>query len=109
MPSYGNLISRSHIIYDCHSLLKRTPGNIQHFKRSNYYIMTATIENPCYNGIDVAFKKLNITSHDINKSIPSSDEMLLFKPKIVQAINFVREKKECPDLISIYARTKFIV
>ena len=38
--------------------------------------MTATIENPCYNEIDVAFKKLNITSHDINKSIPSSDEML---------------------------------
>ena len=71
--------------------------------------MTATIENPCYNKIDVAFKKLNITSNDINKSIPSSDEMLLFKPKILQAINFVREKKKRPDLISIYARTKFIV
>ena len=37
--------------------------------------MTVTIENPFYNEIDVAFKKLNITSHDINESIPSSDEI----------------------------------
>ena len=56
-------------------LLERTRGNIQNFKRTNYYIMTVTIENPFYNEIDVAFKKLNITSHDINESIPSSDEM----------------------------------
>ena len=43
--------------------------------------MAATIENPSYNEIDVAFKKLNITSHDINETTPSSDEILLFKPK----------------------------
>ena len=39
--------------------------------------MTVTIENPIYNEIDVAFKKHNITSHDINESIPSSDEIIL--------------------------------
>ena len=55
--------------------------------------MTVTIENPSYNEIDVAFKKRNITSHDINESIPSSDEMLLFKPKILQAIKFVFKNK----------------
>ena len=64
--------------------------------------MTVAIENPSYNEIDVAFKKLNITSHDINESIPSSDEILLFKPKILQAIKFIREKKKRPDLNSIY-------
>ena len=52
--------------------------------------MTVTIENPIYNEIDVAFKKHNITSHDINESIPSSDEILLFKPKISRAIKFIR-------------------
>ena len=41
------------------------------------------VYNPSYNEIDVAFKKLNITSHNINESIPSSDEILLFKPKIL--------------------------
>ena len=55
-----------------------------------------------YNEIDVAFKKLNITWHDINESIPSSDEILPFKPKILQAIKFIREKKKRPDLNSIY-------
>ena len=64
--------------------------------------MTATIENPTYNEIDVAFKKLNITSNDINESIPSSDEILLFKPKILQAIKFIRENKKRQDLNSIY-------
>ena len=64
--------------------------------------MTVTIENPSYNETDVAFKELNITSHDINESIPSSDEILLFKPKILQAIKFIREKKKRPDLNSIY-------
>ena len=47
-------------------------------------------------------KKLNITSHNINESIPSSDEILLFKPKIPRAIKFIREKKKRPDLNSIY-------
>ena len=64
--------------------------------------MTATIENPSYIEIDVTFKKLYITSHDINESIPSSDEILLFKPKILQAIKFIREKKKRPNLNSIY-------
>ena len=52
--------------------------------------MTVTTENRSYNEIDVAFKNLNITSHDINESIPSSDEILLFKPKISRAIKFIR-------------------
>ena len=58
-------------------LLERTRGNIQNFKRTNYYIMTVTIENPFYNEIDIAFKKINITSHHINESILSSNEILL--------------------------------
>ena len=66
--------------------------------------MTVTIENPSYNEIDVAFKNLNITSHYINESIPSSDEILLFKSKILQAIKFIREKKKRLDLNSIYER-----
>ena len=64
--------------------------------------MTATIENPSYNEIDIAFKKLNITSHDFNESIPSSDEILPFKPKILQAIKFISKKKKRPDVNSIY-------
>ena len=56
--------------------------------------MTVTIENPSYNEIDVALKKRNITSHDNNESIPSLDEILLVKPKILQAIKFIREKKK---------------
>ena len=64
--------------------------------------MTVTIENPSYNEIDIALKKLNITSHDNNKSIPSLDEILLVKPKILQAIKFIREKKKRPDVNSIY-------
>ena len=55
--------------------------------------MTVTIENPSYE-IDVALKKRNITSHDNNESIPSLDEILLVKPKILQAIKFIREKKK---------------
>ena len=51
---------------------------------------------------DVTFKKLNITSsRDINESIPSSDVILLLKPKIYQAIKFICEKKKRPDLNSI--------
>ena len=63
--------------------------------------MTVTIENRSYNEIDVAFRNLNIRSHDINKFIPSSEEILLFTPKILQAIKFIREKKKRPDLNSI--------
>ena len=63
--------------------------------------MTVAIENRSYNEIHVAFKNLNITSHDINESILSSDEILLFKPKILQTIKFIREKKKRPDLNSI--------
>ena len=64
--------------------------------------MTPRIKNPSYNEIDVSFKNLNITSHDINESVPSPDEILLFKPKILQAIKFIREMKKRPDLNSIY-------
>ena len=72
------------------------------FNQSNYYIMSETRENPFYTGIDVAFKKLNITSHDINESVPSSDEILLFTSKILQAVKFILEKKKRPDVNSIY-------
>ena len=41
-------------------------------------------------------------SHDIYKSIPSSEEILLFKPKILQAIKFICKKKKRTDLNSIY-------
>ena len=64
--------------------------------------MTATTENPSYNEIDVAFKNLNISSHDINETIPSSDEILLFKPNIPQAMKYIREKKKHSDLNSIH-------
>ena len=64
--------------------------------------MTAAIENPSYNEINVAFKKLNIPSHDINESIPSSDEILLLKPKVLQAIKFIREKQKRQDVNSTY-------
>ena len=64
--------------------------------------MAAMIENPSYNEIDSAFKKLIIRSHDIKESIPSSDEIFLFKPKMLQGIKFIRKKKKRPDLNFIY-------
>lgn len=50
------------------------------------------IEKPFYTEIDVAFKSLNIKSSNIIESVSSSDEILLFKPEILQAIKFVGEK-----------------
>ena len=59
------------------------------------------IEKPFYTEIEVAFKSVNIKSSNIIESFSSSDEILLFKPKILQTIKFVREKKKCPDVNSI--------
>ena len=61
--------------------------------RSNY-IVNAAIKNLSHNEIDTAFKKLNISSKDINKNESiTSDELYLFKPNILQAIEYIREKK----------------
>ena len=43
-------------------------------------MMTAMIDNQFSTDLDVAFKKLNIMSHDINESVPSSDGIYLFRP-----------------------------
>ena len=69
--------------------------------------MNAIIKNPSFNEIDGAFKNLNITSlvKIKNESI-TSDELLLFKPKILQAIDYIREKRKCPDTNAISLRKK---
>ena len=43
-------------------------------------MMTAMIDNQFSTDLDVSLKKLNIMSHDINESIPSSDGIYLFRP-----------------------------
>ena len=51
--------------------------------------------------MDVAFKKLNITSPDKTESV-TADEPLLLKPKIKQAIDYIRNKRKNPDENAIY-------
>ena len=69
--------------------------------------MNAAIKNPSYNEIDVAFKNLNISSKDKNKNESiTSDELFLFKPKILQAIEYIREKRKRPDTNAIYEHLK---
>ena len=69
--------------------------------------MNATIKNPPYNEIDTAFKNLNISSKDKNKNESiTSDEVFLFKPKILQAIEYIREKRKRPDTSAIYEHMK---
>ena len=51
--------------------------------------------------MDVDFKKLNITSPDKTESV-TADEPLLLKPKIMQAIDYIRNKRKNPDENSIY-------
>lgn len=46
--------------------------------------------------MDVAFKKLNITFPDENKSI-TAVEPLLFNPTILQAIDCIHKKRKHPD------------
>ena len=47
-----------------------------------------------------AFEKLRITSDESGKNM--SDELDILKPKILQAIDQIREKKMRPDTDSIY-------
>ena len=69
--------------------------------------MNAAIKNPSYNEIDAAFKNLNISSKDKNKNESiTSDELYLFKPKILQAIEYTREKRKRPDTNAIYEHLK---
>ena len=46
-----------------------------------------------------AFEKLRIASDESDKNM--SDELDILKPKILQTINQIREKKKCPDTNSI--------
>ena len=69
--------------------------------------MNAAIKNPSYNEIDATFKNLNISSKDKNKNESiTSDELFLFKPKILQAIEYIREKRKRPDTNAIYEHLK---
>ena len=69
--------------------------------------MNAAIKNPSHNEIDAAFKNLNISSKDKNKNESiTSDELFLFKPKILQAIEYIREKRKRPDTNAIYEHLK---
>ena len=69
--------------------------------------MNAAIKNPSYNEIDAAFKNLIISSKDKNKNESvTSDKLFLFKPKILQAIEYIREKRKRPDTNAIYEHLK---
>ena len=69
--------------------------------------MNAAIKNLSDNKIDAAFKNLNISSKDKNKNESiTSDELFLFKPKILQAIEYIREKRKRPDTNAIYEHLK---
>ena len=67
--------------------------------------MNAAIKNPLFNKIDAAFKNLNISSKDKNEPI-TSDELFLFKSKILQAIDCIREKRKHLDSNAIYEYPK---
>ena len=54
--------------------------------------MNAAIKNLSFNEIDAAFKNLNISSKD-KIELTTPDELFLFKPKILQAIDCIREKR----------------
>ena len=65
------------------------------------------IKNPSFDEIDSAFKNLNITSHDKNKNESiTSDELIFFKTKVLQAIDYIREKRKRPDKNAIYEHLK---
>ena len=69
--------------------------------------MNATIKYPSYSEIDAAFKNLSISSKDKNKNeSTTSDELFLFKAKILQAIEYIREKRKRPDTNAIYEHLK---
>ena len=65
--------------------------------------MNTTIKNPLFNKTDAAFKNLNITSRNKYKNGSITfDELLLFKPNILQAIDYICEKRKPPDTNAIY-------
>ena len=69
--------------------------------------MNTAIKNPSYNQIDAAFKNLTISSKDKNENESiTSDELFLFKPKILQAIEYIREKRKRPETNVIYEHLK---
>ena len=62
-----------------------------------------------FNEIDAAFKNLNITSQEKNNSESiTSDQLLIFKPKNLRAIDYIREKRRRPDTNVIYDHLKII-
>ena len=64
--------------------------------------MNATIKYPSYSEIDAAFKNLSISSKDENKNeLTTSDELFLFKAKILQAVEYIREKRKRLDTNAI--------
>ena len=52
------------------------------------------------NDVNSAFEKLRIASDESDRNI--SDKLDILKPKILQAIDHIRQKKKCPDTDSIY-------
>ena len=69
--------------------------------------MNEAIKNPSYNEIDAAFKNLNVSSRNKNKNESiTSDKLFLFKPKILQATEYIREKRKRPDTNAIYEYLK---
>ena len=64
--------------------------------------MNTTIKYPSYSEIDAAFKNLSISSKDENKNeLTTSDELFLFKAKILQAVEYIREKRKRLDTNAI--------
>ena len=54
-----------------------------------------TQDNREFNDMNSAFEKLRIASDESDKNM--SDELDILKPKILQTIDQIREKKKCPD------------
>ena len=67
--------------------------------------MNIAIKNPSFIETDVAFKNLNISSKDKNESI-TSDELFLFKPKILHSIDYICEKRKRSDTNAVYEYLK---
>ena len=70
--------------------------------------MNAIIRKPSsFNEIYAVFKNLNIISHNKNKNESiTSDELLLFKTKLLETTDYIREKRKPPDTNSIYEHLK---
>ena len=59
-----------------------------------------TQDNKECNDMNSAFEKLRIASAESDRNI--SDKLDILKPKILEAINQIRQKKKRPDTDSIY-------